>query len=377
MNSPLYNIYKTYDQNFDLGPIGLRGLKKPIFKKIKPRYSFLGFPVNLPFGIPAGPLLNSKFIKSAFDFGFDVVCYKTQRSVPFKCNLYPNVIFVDIDGPLTMKKADTPLLGETESGKKPKEYSITNSFGNPSRGPQMWQKDMEKAVSYAKKGQLLVASVVGTIQKGFSDEDYYDDFAHTAELAAKTGANIIEVNLSCPNVANEGVICYSTDAVEKICNKTRKKIGSKKLLAKIGYFTKDQNQLLEKIISKISPFIDGISTINTIAAPIVDENGNQALPGPQRLKSGVCGAGIKWAGLEMVKRLYKLRKKHKKNFSIIGVGGVMTPYDFLEYRKAGADLVQSATGAMWNPYLAREIGSRLRLEGETRRHLPGDRGKRI
>lgn len=355
MNSPLYNIYKTYDQNFDLGPIGLKTLKKPIFKKIKPRYNFLGFPVNLPFRIPAGPLLNSKFIKSVFDFGFDVVCYKTQRSVPFTCNLYPNVIFVDIDGPLTMKKAARPLLGETESGKKPKEYSITNSFGNPSKGPQMWQKDMEKAITYAKKGQLLIASVVGTIQKGFSDEDYYNDFAHTAELAAKTGANIIEVNLSCPNVANEGVLCYSSNAVEAICKKTRKKIGRRKLLIKIGYFTKNQNPLLEKIIRKISPFIDGVAAINTISAPIVDGNGNQVLPGPNRLMSGVCGASIKWAGIDMVKRLVRIKKKLKKDFAIIGVGGVMTPKDFLEYRKAGADLVQSATGAMWNPLLAYEI----------------------
>lgn len=355
MNSPLYNIYKTYDQNFDLGPIGLKNLKIPIFKKTKPKYSFLGFPVTLPFGIPSGPLLNSKFIKGAFDFGFSVVHYKTQRSVTFDCNLYPNVLFVDIDGDLTLKKSNEPLLGETESEKKPKKYSITNSFGNPSRGPKMWQTDMKKALAYAKKGQLLVASVVGTIQKGFSEKDYFNDFAKTAQLANETGVKVIEVNLSCPNVANEGVLCYSPNAVETICRKIKEKIGNTKLLAKIGYFTKEQNQLLEKIVDKIFPFVDGISAINTIAAPIIDQNGNQALPGPNRLISGVCGAGIKWAGVEMVKKLNKIKKTKKYNFAIIGVGGVMTPHDYYEYRNAGADLIQSATGAMWNPYLAYEI----------------------
>lgn len=355
MNSPLYNIYKTYDQNFDLGPIGLKNFKKPIFKRKTPKYSFLGFPVNSPFGIPAGPLLNSKFVKEAFDFGFDVVHYKTQRSVAFDCNLYPNILFVDTKGSLTMKKANNALLGQTESDKKPKEYSITNSFGNPSRGPKMWTGDMREAIKYAKKGQLLIASVVGTIQKGFDDNAYYNDFAKTAKLAVSAGANIIELNLSCPNVTNEGVICYSKDAVYAICKKTRDKIGNKKLLIKIGYFSKGQNRLLEKILNKVSPFIDGVAAINTIAAEIVDENGQQALPGPQRLKSGVCGAGIKWAGINMVERLYKLRKKLKYDFAIIGVGGVMTPQDFFDYQKAGADLVQSATGAMWNPYLAYEI----------------------
>jgi tRNA-dihydrouridine synthase len=33
----------------------------------------------------------------------------------------------------------------------------------------------------------------------------------------------------------------------------------------------------------------------------------------------------------------------------------MTPQDYFDYRQAGADVVMSATGAMWNPYLAQEI----------------------
>lgn len=39
----------------------------------------------------------------------------------------------------------------------------------------------------------------------------------------------------------------------------------------------------------------------------------------------------------------------------------MNPDDFFEYQKAGANFVMSATGAMWNPYLAREIKEKLRL----------------
>lgn len=355
MKSLFYNTQLTYDQNYDQGPTGLKSLQKPLFKKSGPTYQFLGFPVNLPFGIPAGPLLNSLFIKSAFDFGFDVVCYKTQRSTVFPCNEYPNILFVDIKGNLTIKKASKPLLGQKKTLLRKEEYSITNSFGNPSRGPTVWQKDMKKAVAYAKPGQVLIASVVGTVKKGFNQNDYYNDFSFTAQLAKATGANIIEINLSCPNVANEGVICYTPQAVYAICQKTREKVGRTKLLAKIGYFGKDQENLLETVLKNMAPFIDGISAINTIPAQIVDKNGKQALPGPNRLKSGVCGKAIKWAGLDMVKRLAKLRKKLKANFAIIGVGGAMTPKDYFEYRKAGADLVQSATGAMWNPYLAREI----------------------
>jgi dihydroorotate dehydrogenase len=88
---------------------------------------------------------------------------------------------------------------------------------------------------------------------------------------------------------------------------------------------------------------------------VVDEDGKQALPGAGRLKSGICGASIKQAGLDMVGRIAQIREELKQDFAIIGVGGVMTPDDYTEYRQRGADVVQSATGAMWNANLAYEI----------------------
>lgn len=345
----------SYEENNRKGPTLLSQRLKPPVRNITKTYKFLGFDINIPFGIPSGPLLNSKFIKAAFDFGFDVTHYKTRRSGPFPCNDFPNVIFVDIDGDLTLEKAKKPLVGRKKTNKKPTEFSITNSFGNPSQEAHLWQEDMKKALSYAGKGQLLIASVVGTIKEGFSHEDYYDDFALTARLANETGVKVIEVNLSCPNVANEGILCYSPSAVEAICRKSKEAIGNTPLLAKIGYFSNDQEGLLEEIIEKTKSFVAGWAAINTIPAPVVDENGKQALPGPNRLQSGICGTGIKWAGLDMVKRLAKLRDKLHADYAIVGVGGVMLPEDYEEYRKAGADVVQSATGAMWNPYLAYEI----------------------
>ena len=57
----------------------------------------------------------------------------------------------------------------------------------------------------------------------------------------------------------------------------------------------------------------------------------------------------------MVEKLNKIREKENYKFAIVGVGGVVTPDDYFEYRKAGADLVQSATGAMFNQNLALEI----------------------
>ena len=57
----------------------------------------------------------------------------------------------------------------------------------------------------------------------------------------------------------------------------------------------------------------------------------------------------------MVRRFVALRELQQKKFLVIGVGGVMNVADYREYIDAKADVVMSATGAMWNPSLAKEI----------------------
>lgn len=355
----MYDPTKTFDDNVEHGPFPLRPGEKPYTNKGEPTFSFLGHKLYSPFGIGAGSLPTSKHVRFAFERGFDVVCYKTQRSVEFKANEFPNVTYIDVDGDLTLEKAAKPVVGHLDSDKPIEELTITNSFGNPSRGPGFWVDDMKKAVAAQGKGQLLIASVVGTIQDGFSQEDYYDDFAKAARLAVSAGVKAIEINLSCPNVASEGVLCYSHDAVVSVCKRVKEAVGDTPLIAKIGYFAPGQQDLLEQIVLDTKEYLSAFSAINTIPAAVVDEQGEQLLPGEGRLKSGTCGAGIKWAGLEMVGRLKDLREKHGLDYEIIGIGGVAEPSDFHDYRDAGADVVQSVTAAMWNPDLAAEIKATL------------------
>lgn len=355
----IFDPSKTFDDNFDHGPFPKNGDESVYQNKREPRYSFLGHKIYSPFGIGAGSLPTSKHVRYSFEHGFDVICYKTQRSVPFPCNEFPNVVYLNIDGDLTLDKASEPQTGSLSSDKPIEQLTITNSFGNPSRGPKFWVNDMKQAVQAQGSGQLLISSVVGTIQDGFSKNDYYDDFAKTAELAVSTGVQAVELNLSCPNVANEGVVCYTHDAVIEICRRTKELVGDVPLIAKIGYFSSAQQALIEQIVLDSSPYLSAYSAINTIQTAVVDEQGNQLLPGEGRLKAGVCGAGIKWAGLDMVKRLAALRKKHNLNYEIIGIGGVATAADFQKYRSAGADVVQAVTAAMWNTNLAAEIKASL------------------
>lgn len=356
---PIYDPHKTFDDNFDNGPFGDFASDAGYVNTGEPKNRFLGFPVYEPFGIAAGPLPNSRYTTAAFKSGYDVVVYKTQRTVPIAANQFPNIIPIDIKGDVSLDKADKGLIMRDRFNDDPKNLTITNSFGNPSRGPEYWVRDMKSALAGQGKGQLLVMSVCGTIQENQTQDEYFQDFADAAKQAYDGGAKAIELNLSCPNVANEGIICYTPEAVKTIVDKTRSLIPDAKLVLKFGYFSDQQQKLLERIIDSIAEQADAISVINTIPAAVYKKDGSQALPGEGRLKSGLCGAGIKWAGLDMVKRLNTLRRSKNYNFEIVGVGGVMTPEDYKNYREAGADCVQACTGPIWNPGLAEEVKANL------------------
>ena len=352
MQAAFYDEKKTYEQNYIDGPPISRTSLKPPRQPGKLRNKFLGHTIRLPFGIPAGPLLNSQYIKAAFEWGYDVSTYKTVRADEFPCHQFPNVLYVDVKGELHPDK--TPQLVANDNGPMANDQiNITNSFGVPSRKPRDWQQDVKKALSFEKKDQLLILSFMGTVKLNQTQEEFIADFAKAAKLAKETGVKVLEANLSCPNIGNEGLVCYNTDVTEQICEAVRKEIGDTPLILKVGYY-KDLKQL-EQIAQIADNYAQAVAAINTLQVEVVDTDGNQALPGKMRLKSGVCGAGIKWAGLEMTDRLSTLRSKNKYSYEIIGVGGVMSAKDYDEYISLGANLVQSATGAMWNPFLAEEI----------------------
>ena len=350
LHAPYYDPEKTYEDNFDKGPFGDFADGKKFENKDKLKYKIFDFPVYLPFGIPAGPLLNGKFVKGALDKGFDITTYKTVRSKQYPCSQWPNVLGIQINGDLTLDLAEKGIVG---NHKYTEPLSITNSFGVPSFEPELWQKDLKETVAYAKKGQLVIGSFQGTTNPEHDPVAYIQDFVNLAKIVKETGAKVLEVNLSCPNEGTAHLLCFDLERTKQIAEAVKNEIGNTPLIIKIAYF--QEQEQLEKLVVYVGKTVDGIAAINTIPAKIFDEKGQQALPGNNRLKAGVCGVPIKWAGLEMVKRLKELKDQKGLSFTILGVGGVTKSEDYKAYKQAGADVVMSATGSMWNPYLAQEI----------------------
>lgn len=349
LQAPFFDPNKTYKDNWEEGPFNgfADGVVLPHESEAK--YSFFGHHVNYPLGIPAGPLLNGKFVNAALDKGFDIPVHKTVRSKTHPCNEWPNVLGADIPGDLTLEMAQKPIVVRNEY-KEP--LSITNSFGNPSYEPDVWMEDLMKSVEHAKQGQLVMCSFEGTKREGMSSDDYIRDWADGMGLLVQAGVKVVEANFSCPNEGAAQLLCFDVPKVQLVAHAIKEKIGDTPLVIKIAYFGEDA---LKQLVKETGSIVDGYSAINTIAAPVVNPDGTQALIGAHRVKSGICGHAVKWAGLDMTRRLKELRDEYSMDYTIIGCGGVTVPSDFKEYRDAGADVVMTATGAMWNPYLAQEI----------------------
>lgn len=355
LQEPFYDPNKSYEENFTQGPFGAFASGEVYVNKGEPKYDFFGYKVYAPFGIPAGPLINGNFVQGALDQGFDIPVYKTVRSLEYPCHSWPNVLSVNIDGDLTLDKADQGLIADNNYHEP---LSITNSFGVPSRGPQFWQQDLKKVLSHMRPGQVVVGAFQGTKKENGTVKDYINDYIVCARKLMEAGVKIMEVNFSCPNEGTSNLLCFDVERSATIARAIKDEIGTIPLIVKIAYY-KDE-QMFREFVKEVGSIVDGISAINTIPAEVRDHHGNQALPGEGRLRSGICGHSIKWAGLEMVKRLKDLRTLYDYKYKIIGVGGVTVPLDFTEYMEAGADFVMSATGAMWNPNLAIEIKQLLK-----------------
>ncbi len=341
---PAYDIERSYDENYRDGPF--LDITPPQ-RKITAEKSFLGFQVNSLLGVPAGPLLNANWIKAYAQLGFDLLVYKTLRTQERPCHPNPNCMYLSQQRPLREIDFNRQLIGSMTPPDDPTLISITNSFGMPSRAPEIWQADIQKAKAGIGPGQLLIVSVVGTP----GETDLKTDYVRAAALAVEAGAPAIEINLSCPNVlSREGSIFTDPEVSSQIASAVKNEIGAVPLIIKIGYIADPFKRA--KVVAENAPHVDGISGINTLSFEVIDEKGEQALPGKGRLRSGVCGAAIRACALSQAEHLVALKKQHQYDFAVIGVGGVMTAEHIHTYLNLGVDAVMSATGAMWDPLLA-------------------------
>lgn len=225
--SPIYDIEKTYLENAKEGPFFKENFPERI-KLPKERWmDFLGFKIASPIGIPSGPLLNARWVEFASRLGYDVLCYKTIRSRPHPGHSLPNIIYVDGQKQISPKHLPLSIQQLEEPPQFISDVAITNSFGMPSRTPEFLLQDIPKAISSLEEGQAMIVSIVGTAPAPKDYHGFVKDFVKTAHFAKEAGAQIIEANFSCPNVASrEGSLYMQPKQVYEIASQIVKAIGS-------------------------------------------------------------------------------------------------------------------------------------------------------
>ncbi|NTU73482.1 hypothetical protein HGB07_04925 [Candidatus Roizmanbacteria bacterium] len=337
-----YDIEKSYDWNYEFGPF-FKGHTPE--RHIKAEKQFLSYKVNSLFGVPAGPLLNSKWIELYSKLGFDILTYKTFRSRTYAAHPRPHMLYVE---PSDMEKT---FIGKPYT-KTHDAVTMTNSFGIPSKDPDVWQMDFKRALKVIQPGQVVIASIVGTLEGTNNEDEYINDFVQTALLAMKAGAYIIEVNLSCPNLHNVGLLCFDLSLSTRICSAIKNAIGNIPLLVKISHF--DNMETTRNFVKNTHEYVAGYSVINTVQGKVDDIQVKREVMRKIGV-SGLCGSYIRPYGLMMVERLKKIREEMNLDYAIVGMGGVTTPEDYELYLQTGADAVQAGIGAMMDPYLAHKI----------------------
>jgi dihydroorotate dehydrogenase len=353
--TPAYNTYATFEQN-------VSSPWEPIPTSAEARtpadWTLLRYPIRYPLGVPASSLTSSSdWIEFYARKGFNVLTFKTVGGAAKAPYTLPNWVFIE-DRPSWQTIDEVgPVRADVDTWPRDfRDFSTANSFGVPSTEPYEWQQEIKECLSRLDDGQLLIVSVIGNPDAG---SQLIDDFANVAGLAVQAGARAVELNLSCPNALLEpqGIqppICEDPVSTARIVEAVRRVVAPEdvRLVAKLGYLRSDE---LERLVIDcgVGEMVDGVSGINTVQTRVVQQDGTFTFGG--RDKAGISGAAIRPLGLEFCSHLDQLRSGKRLSFDIIAMGGVMAVEDVASYFDAGADAVQSATGALYNPDLAAEV----------------------
>lgn len=166
------------------------------------------------------------------------------------------------------------------------------------------------------------------------------DYVKMVEAFQKSEVDLIEVNLSCPNLEGKPQVAYDFEQTENVLRGILG-LGQKPIGLKLPPFydfvhQKEMSELIKKY--KIS-FITCINSVgNTL---IIDPETERPVIKPKKGFGGLCGDYIKPIALANVRAFYELLKD--AGVSIFGVGGIKSGTDAFEFLLAGADAVQLST----------------------------------
>lgn len=187
-----------------------------------------------------------------------------------------------------------------------------------------------------------------------------EEYAEMAEILSETDVSLIEMNISCPNVKHGG-LAFGTNAavVEELTGRVKQHC-KKPLVVKLSPNVTDITEIAK---AAEAGGADGVSLINTLLGMKIDINTRR--PILSNNMGGLSGPAVKPIAVRMVHQVY-----NAVNIPIIGMGGVMSGSDVIEFMLAGAKLVALGTGMFVKPDLVLSV--KAEIEEYMQRHNISD-----
>lgn len=230
----------------------------------------------------------------------------------------------------------TPRMAETPSG-------MLNSIGLQGPGIDAFlANDVPWLLS---QGSRVIVSIAG---------ETVDEYAVLArKLRSTSGISAIEVNISCPNVENRGLVfATDRDTAARVIDGVRKVIGGEiPILAKL---TPDVTNIADVARGVVDAGADGLALINTVLGMVI--NLDTMRPHLGGKTGGLSGPAIRPVA---VRAIYQVREALPST-PILGMGGVASGRDALELILAGASGVSVGTASFGNPTAIISIQNELR-----------------
>jgi dihydroorotate dehydrogenase (fumarate) len=254
--------------------------------------------------------------------------------------------FMNASGALCVTREELMALGRSRAGAiVTKSMTVEAREGNPSPRyyefpggsinsmglPNLGYKVYAELIPELKQcGKPVIASVAGLCE---------DDFPTIAKVINASGPDLIEVNLSCPNIPGKPQIGYDAETSERLLKRLRKVISVPMGVKLPPYFDPAHHKVMGEVIGRCG--VDFVNLINSVGnGLVVDPERETAVIKPKGGFGGLGGSIIKPVALANVRAFWKI---FQGRIPIIGTGGVMDGVDAFEHFLCGASAVQIGT----------------------------------
>lgn len=220
-----------------------------------------------------------------------------------------------------------PRIAETHAG-------MLNAIGLQNPGVETL---IERDLPYLReKNARIIVNVCG-----HSKEEYIE----VVERLADEAVDMLEINISCPNVKEGGIAFGQKPEMAEEITKAVKRVAKQPVIMKLSPNVTDITEMARAVESGGA---DGVSLINTLTGMKIDVS-KKAFVLANRT-GGMSGPCIKPIAVRMV---YEVA--HAVNIPVLGMGGIQTTEDALEFLMAGATMIAVGTANFYNPYVTSQI----------------------